>query len=296
MIASREASRARFAAEGHGIPHAAGSYQACVESDQVDGIYVALPPSLHHQWTMAAIAAGKHVLCEKPIATSAEQTRAMYAAADAAGVRLLDATGWPHHPRSAMFADWIASGRLGQLRHISTAVSFYEPFQSDEHRLDAERGGGCLLDLGWYAFGLAIAAAGRFERVASTTIRRSGVPMRVAAVGELAGGVQATISCGYDTASRKWMEIAGDEASLICDDFTRPWPDRPVRCWVHRRDGSVESETFDDPDGHIQERRMIAAWIDPEVDLTPHRQRSLATAAVIDAVASNADGWVSVND
>ena len=125
------------------------------------------------------------------------------------------------------FAAWIAEGRLGKVGHISAAVSFYQPFQSNDHRLDLELGGGCILDLGWYTCGLARFVTGRNPRaVSADAVWRQGVPQRLTAMLWFDDEVTATVSCGYDTATRKWFEVAGSTASLICDDFTRPWADR----------------------------------------------------------------------
>lgn len=285
-IASRDASRARWYANQFGIPRAVDNYAAMVRSDQIDAVYIALPPAMHAQWAVAAAAAGKHVLCEKPLATSLEDTLRIEAACAAAGVRWLDATAWIHHRRTAAMQAVIRGGQLGNIRHISSAVSFFEPFQSDDHRLSDALGGGCLLDLGWYAFGAAVwAAGGRApQRVFATGRRRGDVWDRTSAVCVFHDGISATINCGYDMATRKWMEVAGDEASIICDDFTRPWNDRPPRFWIHDRTGAVRSETFD---GN-QEAQMVAAMVDEirgATDLAPLRRQAIATGRTLAAVS-----------
>ena len=149
--------------------------------------------------------------------------------------------------RTAAIGKAIADGRLGKVGHISAAVSFYKPFQSDDHRLDAKVWvAGVLLDLAWYAGGLARFASGKMpERVFASAIMQQGVPIRVTAMLWFADDVTATLSCGYDTATRKWFEIAGSDASIVCDDFTRPWADKPARCWVHDATGDVEQWKYD---------------------------------------------------
>lgn len=285
-IASRDASRARWYANQFGIPQAMGDYAAIVDSDRVDAIYIALPPASHAQWAIAAAAAGKHVLCEKPLATTLEETVRIEEACATAGVCWLDATAWMHHRRTAAMQAMITAGHLGKVQHISSAVSFFEPFQSDDHRLRESLGGGCLLDLGWYALGAAVWAAGGHapQRVFATGRRRGEVWNRVSAVCVFENGISATINCGYDTATRKWMEIAGDEASIICDDFTRPWHDRPPRFWVHDRTGAVRSETFD---GN-QEAQMVATMVDEvrgATNLDPLRRQAVATSRTLAAVS-----------
>ena len=189
-IASRSEERARWHADSHGIPVGVEGYRALLSRDDVDAVYIALPPSMHHEWTLAACESGKHVLCEKPVALSADQVREMIAAVNRAGVRFLDATAWLHHERTDQFRQWLTTVgpaeesveaaakkddlfgddeddaaaipfRLGPLRHLSASVSFPNPFLDGDHRLHADLGGGALLDLGWYSAGLVRFASGR---------------------------------------------------------------------------------------------------------------------------------------
>ena len=282
-IASRTADRARWYADQYGIAAAVEGYAPLLARDDVDAVYIALPPSLHAQWSIAAAGAGKHLLCEKPLATNPAEAHAIEAACRSAGVRWLDATSWLHHARTDAFAQWLSSGRLGKLGHITASVSFYQPFQSGEHRLQAGLGGGCLLDLGWYTGGLARFAAGQLPTtVLADAIVRDGVPFRLTAMLWFPDEMTATLSCGYDTTTRKWFELAGSDASLICDDFTRPWPDKPARCWIHDAAGKVEQATFD---GH-QERSMIAKLIG-DTPLEIHQRQALDTQRLLDALAQS---------
>ncbi len=280
-IASRDAERAQWYAQQYGVGQGVCGYQSLIERDDVDAVYIALPPSEHGPWATAAAAAGKHVLCEKPLATTAEEARGIADTCRAAGVRWLDATGWLHHDRTQQFTALWQRGELGQLRHLSTAVSFFAPFQSGDHRLVANLGGGCLLDLGWYAVGLPIWFAGRPEAVYATGILENGVLYRVSAILWFAGGVTSTISCGYDTTTRKWFETAGDAGSIVCDDFTRPWPDRAARFWTHNRTGAAEAHQID---GN-QEQNMITSFVDPAFDLTRLQAQCLSTQITLDAMA-----------
>ena len=280
-IASRDAERARWYADQYGIENAVTGYQQLLARDDVDAVYVSLPPSMHAQWSIAAAESGKHVLCEKPLAMNLEQAKLIDAACQSKQVRWLDATGWLHHERSSAFEAWLTKQKFGKIGHISASVSFFEPFQSGDHRLDRSLGGGCLLDLGWYAGGLIVfASLGEAPMsVQATAVMRGDVPVRVTALIKLGDDGSATLSCGYDTATRKWFEIAGSKSSLICDDFTRPWTERPTRCWIHDSTGSVESHTFE---GN-QERNMIQCFIGNE-DLTPLHQQALQTQALLDAI------------
>jgi NDP-hexose-3-ketoreductase len=280
VIASRTSDRARWCADQYGVSGAVEGYQHLLRRDDVDGVYISLPPSMHAEWSIAAAEHGKHVLCEKPLATSSAEAEAIDAACRTNKTRWLDATAWLHHRRTAAMTDWIVSERLGRTGHVSAAVSFYQPFQSGDHRLDASLGGGCLLDLGWYAAGLTRFAAGRLpSKVLADAVVRQGVSQRLTAMLWFDNEVTATISCGYDTATRKWFEIAGSAASLVCDDFTRPWADRPTRCWIHDASGQVEQHSFE---GN-QERAMIARLVGSG-PLETWQRHALDTQRILDAL------------
>lgn len=284
-IASRTLERARWCADQYGVVNAVAGYQQLLGRDDVDAVYISLPPSMHAEWSIAAAEYGKHLLCEKPLATSFAEATAIDDACRKSQTRWLAAAAWLHHPRTAAIKDWIAAGRLGQIGHVSAAVSFYQPFQSNDHRLDATLGGGCLLDLGWYTAGLTRFAAGRMPtKVLADAVIGQGVSQRLTAMLWYGEDVTATISCGYDTATRKWFEIAGGAASLVCDDFTRPWADRPTRCWIHDASGQVEQHSFE---GH-QERAMIARLVDSE-SLEPWQQQTLDTQRILDALQESVD-------
>ncbi len=284
-IASRSGDRAQWYADQYGIAAAVTGYDHLLRRDDVDAVYISLPPSLHGQWSIAAAEHGKHVLCEKPLATTTSEAESIDQACRHSDVRWLDATAWLHHQRTAAFASWLADKRLGEIGHVSASVSFYQPFQSGEHRLDPALGGGCLLDLGWYAAGLVRFALGQLPKaVLADTVIRQGVSQRLTALIWFENDATATISCGYDTATRKWFEIAGSSASLICDDYTRPWPDRPARCWIHDAAGQVESEEF----GGNQERSMIQQLIGDQPLDQLHRQ-ALDTQRILDALKRSAE-------
>lgn len=283
-IASRTAERARWYADQYGIAAAVEGYQAMLGRDDVDAVYLSLPPSLHAEWSIAAAKAGKHVLCEKPLAATPLEAKAIDQACREAEVRWLDATGWLHHPRTTAAANWLQEGRLGQVGHVSAAVSFYQPFQSDDHRLDPLLGGGCLLDLGWYAAGLARFAVGELPlQVAADVLIREGVSQRLTAMMWFDSDITATLSCGYDTATRKWFEIAGTAASLVCDDFTRPWAERPTRCWIHDAAGKVEQHSFEGS----QERAMIELLASDQ-PLEQWQRQALETQQILAALQKSA--------
>ncbi len=276
-IGSRELGRAQWCADQHGIPNPVQGYENLIHRDDVDAIYIALPPSLHHPYSLAAAEHQKDLLCEKPLALNTKQIIEIDQAFQSN--RWLDATAWLHHPRTRAFSEWALDGTLGKISHLSAALSFYQPFQSNDHRLKHELGGGCLLDLGWYIFGFARFFAGNPPTaIYADTLNMGEVPQRLNAMLWFDNEITAGVSCGYDTATRKWFEVAGSTSSLICDDFTRPWHDRPTRCWIHESSGQVQSHTFE---GN-QERKMIETLIGNEC-LRSFQQQAIDTMKIIDA-------------
>ncbi|MCA9140700.1 MAG: Gfo/Idh/MocA family oxidoreductase [Planctomycetales bacterium] len=290
-IASRTQDRADWFASQYGIAAAVQGYQQLLQRDDVDGVYLSLPPSMHSEWCLRAAEAGKMILCEKPLATSLQEAIQINAACDQAGVRWLDATGWLHHRRTAEMLALARSGQLGKIGHISVAVSFYRPFQSGEHRLDPALGGGCLLDLGWYTTGASCLFADQLpSKVFADSIEENGVPIRTNAMLWFDGDLTAGFSCGYDTATRKWFEVAGSEASVICDDFTRPWADRPTRFWVHDAKGEVQAFQVSDR----QEQRMIETLVG-QSSLEPFNSLALRTQFVLQALAESVQTGLPVH-
>lgn len=285
VIGSRDLARAQWCGGQYGIAKVVGSYDELLADPAVDAVYIALPPALHARWCRRAADAGKHVLCEKPLAMNLAEAVDLAAHCRARAVRWLDATAWLHHQRTAAMTERLRNGGLGRLRQITAAMSFYHPFQAGDHRLDSSLGGGCLLDLGWYVAGCAILAAGTPRRLWAHCRSDNGVVMQVDAMLWFDDQVTAQIQCSFDTATRKWFEWAGEQASLVCDDFTRPRLDRPTRFWLHHRAGESETVTVTptELDGS-QERAMIAKLASDD-DLGRFHQQALQTQAVLDAIA-----------
>jgi predicted dehydrogenase len=150
-VAARTLERAQVAADRWGLGLAFGSYQELVESPEIDAIYIATPAALHHRWTLAALAAGKHVLCEKPFASNAGEAREMVAAADAAGLVLMEAFHWRYHPLVGQMRAILDSGRLGTIKRVEGTFELSEDvIPRGDIRWDIEIGGGALMDLGCY--------------------------------------------------------------------------------------------------------------------------------------------------
>jgi predicted dehydrogenase len=216
------------------------TYAELLADPAVEAVYVPLPNSLHRPWVERAAAAGKHVLCEKPLACSASDAEAMAKACAVAGVTLLEAYVTPHHPRARAIADLVASGRLGALR-FARAVFTGVLSRPDDHRWRAEMGGGALLDLGVYCVAPLLAAAGRMpariEAAASPT--KTGVDASFSGWLDFGDGFTATFDCSLDAPERQALEIVGTEATLWVERAHTPGPE-DVAFTLRRRDGRVE--------------------------------------------------------
>ena len=167
-IASRSARKARALAARFGAPHAFDSYEALLESPEIDGVYVPLPTSQHVEWTRRAIEAGKHVLCEKPIALRAKEIAPLIAARDVAGVTVSEAFMVTYHPQWAKVRTLLAKGAIGALRTIEAAFTYHNT-DADNMRNRPELGGGVIPDIGVYPVVAARFVTGREpERVRAT--------------------------------------------------------------------------------------------------------------------------------
>jgi predicted dehydrogenase len=150
-VAARTLERAQAVADEWGVDHAFGSYQELIESPDVDAIYIATPAALHRRWTLAALAAAKPVLCEKPFASNAGEAREMVAAADSAGLVLMEAFHWRYHPLVGQMRSILDSGRLGTIKRVVGTFELPDDvIPRGDIRWDIELGGGALMDLGCY--------------------------------------------------------------------------------------------------------------------------------------------------
>lgn len=256
VIGSRDADRAAAWASEHNAANSVGSYDAVLADPDVDAVYIPLPPSMHAEWTIKAAEAGKHVLCEKPLAGNSAEARQMVDACATHGVQFMDGVMWLHHPREEQMREVIQSGALGELKHLAAAFTFRWPTVPDnDFRTKREYGGGSLLDLGWYCVGAALWAFGEMpERVFGSGRFRNGVDMHFNGLLWFPDNKTASVDCGFDTVMRRWFEIAGTERSLVCDDFTRPWKVEKPRFWIHEPDGSADERVSESP---VQEVSMV---------------------------------------
>jgi len=214
-VASRTQASADAYAEDWEIPQAFGSYQAMLDSDAVDAVYISLPNHLHAQWTIRALEAGKHVLCEKPFAISLSEVDQMIAKAEATGLVLAEAFMYRHHPQTKIAGEWVHSGRLGE---ITTMDSIFDVggMSPDNVRLVPEYGGGALWDVGVYPISLAqYFMGGTPEWVfGDQWLGESGVDITFTGHLHYSGNRMAQIACSFQTPINTYANIIGTEGYL----------------------------------------------------------------------------------
>jgi len=215
-VASRDAERARSFAAEHGIPHSFGSYEALLERDDIDAVYVPLPNSMHREWAIRAAEAGKHVLCEKPLALDAAECAEMEAAAADHGVKLMEAFMYRFHPRTERVIELVRAGRVGDLGAIRSSFTFR--LRSTENiRLDPELGGGALMDVGCYCVNVSRTIMGEepvaVQATASWTSR--GVDDALAGILRFEGGAVAHFDCALTMERCESYEVAGTDGQLV---------------------------------------------------------------------------------
>ncbi len=215
-IASRSPERAQAFASAHGVTQVADSYDALLSDPDIDAVYIALTNDQHVPWSLRALAAGKHVLCEKPLALQASDVDRLHAAAQAAGCVLMEAFPYRFQPQTLALLQRVRSGELGQLRHVSGefGVAMNNP---TDYRLDAEKGGGALWDVGVYPLSFIRALAGGMPSCVSATAHMvAGVDHGLAAWLQWPDGLSATLACRFDTAPHRHVLIVGTKGSLAC--------------------------------------------------------------------------------
>ncbi len=214
-VASRTQARADAYAASWEIPLAFGSYEAMLQSDAIDAVYVSLPNHLHAEWSIYALRHGKHVLCEKPFALSLDEVDAMIAAAQETGNVLAEAFMYRHHPQTKIAKEWVENGRLGEITLVRGTFNF--AFRSrDNVRLVPEWGGGCLWDVGVYPLSLAQYLMGETPQwvVGSQWLGDTGVDEFFAGQMGYSNGRVAQISASFRTPFYTMAEVIGTAGRL----------------------------------------------------------------------------------
>lgn len=301
-IASRDQSRADAMAKELGIKRALGSYETLLTDPEIDAIYLPLPNSLHAPWAIKAAEAGKHVLCEKPLAMNAAEVAAMFAAADRHGVILREGYPYMAQPQTITLRQMLHEGVIGQLKLIRSTFSvlFKDPANI---RLMPDLGGGALYDAGSYAASLIRLAAGRRPlRVQATwQVDGNGVDVTTLANIDFGSGLFAQLSCSFDAAYFRSASIAGESGIIETNYLNHPPMGGPPLLQIRRGTTlALPLEPLAVPDGNgfrleAEEFASLVAGKGGWHGASP--AESLDIALILDAIRASAPSgaWVALS-
>jgi D-xylose 1-dehydrogenase (NADP+, D-xylono-1,5-lactone-forming) len=283
-VASRDEARAKAYARENGIERAYGAYEALLADPDVEAVYISLPNSLHVEWSIHALEAGKHVLCEKPLDRRPEEVERAFEAASRAGRLLMEAFMYRHNPQTAKVTELVGSGAIGALRLVRSAFSF-SLGDLENVRLAADLDGGALMDVGCYCVSGSRLLGGEPERVyGEQVIGESGVDVLFSGMMRFPEGVAAHFDCGFVLPERDELEVVGTEGSLFFDDPWHAW--RPM-IELRRGDG-VEEIALEPADSYRLELENLSDAIHGDAEPLLGRDDAVGQARAIDALYRSA--------
>ncbi|MFL5931465.1 MAG: Gfo/Idh/MocA family protein [Gaiellaceae bacterium] len=286
-VGSRDTARAESYAREHGIDRGYGRYETLLEDDEVDAVYISLPNGLHVEWTIRALEAGKHVLCEKPMSRHLAEVERAFDLAEAYGLVLSEGFMWRHHPQTSRLVQLVSDGAIGPLRLVRAVFSFplaIERGPSDA-RFDPELDGGAMMDVGCYCVSAIRLLAGEPESLAGMqSIGPSGVDVVFAGTMRHAGNVISHFDCGFVVPRRAGLEVLGEDASLFV-----PTPFVVTEPGIElRRDGAVEQIAVEDVDSYLLELDNVSGAILGDSPLLLGRDDAVGQATTIEALYGSA--------
>ena len=287
-IASRDGATAQRFAKAHGFTASYGSYEALLDDPDIDAVYIPLPNSLHREWAVRSARAGKHVLCEKPLALDVAECREMAAAAKDAGVQLMEAFMYRFHPRTERVLDLIQAGRVGDLRTVRSSFTF-RLTKPGNIRLDPELGGGSLMDVGCYCVNATrtLAGAEPVEVQATANWASSGVDDHMVGVLRFADGLLGHFDCALTMERREFYEAAGTEGTLVVDDAFLPGTG-PVSVQERRGRGPHADHSVDGADEYLLMVEHFADCVLAGKGLRYSAEEAAANMRVIGALLESA--------
>jgi predicted dehydrogenase len=285
-VGSRDAARADAYARKHGIARAHRSYDALLADPDVDAIYVSLPNALHAEWTLRCLAAGKHVLCEKPFSRHAQDVVEAFDAAHAAGLVLMEAFMYRHHPQTRKLRELVRGGSIGELRAIRSTFEVRLD-DRDDVRFDPALDGGSLMDLGCYCVSVSRLLGG--EPTSVVGMQRTGptgVDVGFTGTLELAGGVQATFACAFDRPYSTRVDAIGSEGVATVSE---PWSCREHAVELRRGACRAARVDVEDVDRYRLQLENFAAAARGDAEPLLGRDDALGQARTIEALYSSAE-------
>jgi predicted dehydrogenase len=297
-LASRDLARARSAAERLGVAKAYGSYGELLDDPEIDAVYNPLPNHLHVPWSLRALAAGKHVLCEKPIALTAAEAQTLL---DAAGqhphLKVMEAFMYRHHPQWQRIVELVDGGAIGELRTLHSVFSYYNADPANIRNV-AEIGGGGLMDIGCYNLSVSRCVfAAEPERVCGALEYDAtfGTDRLASGILEFGRGT-ATFTCSTQLVPFQRVDIFGTEGRIEVEVPFSPQPHQPSRIW-HQHDGRTDELLIEPYNQYtLQGDRFSRAVLEGTEVPTP-LEDAVANMRVLEAVVASArsERWVRVS-
>jgi xylose dehydrogenase (NAD/NADP) len=286
-VASRDQHRAEEYAHEHGIERAFGSYDELLADPDLEAIYISLPNSLHVEWSVRALEAGKHVLVEKPFDRQPEEVVRAFDAAERAGLVLMEAFMYRHHPQTKKLKEVVASGAIGELRQLRSSFSFTLGDPEDV-RMTPDLDGGSLMDLGCYCVSISRLLAGEPEHVVGRQrTGPTGIDLGFAGVLEFAGGVLAEFHCAFDLPGEAALEAIGSKGRVILAD--------PFHCVDPHLDVNGERIDVEDLNRYALQVENFSLAVRGEAEPLLGRDDAVGQARVIDALYRSAATGTAVS-
>ncbi len=289
-LGCRSEERAQSLALEHEIPRACSGYEEVLENPAVDAVYIPLPNHLHCEWTLKALQAGKHVLCEKPLARNGEEAQRMVEEAKARGKLLMEGLMYRFHPRSRRIKSLVAEGLIGEIRLVRSAFCFLHPDPQDS-RFRPEMGGGALLDVGCYGVSLARWILGAEPEIVqgSAQYGPTGVDLTFVGILRFPRGEMAIVEASFVTALQQTFSVVGTRGTIeLPHDAFIPWE---KDCWFRIRGVDEEVGKVETVPGADEYQKMVEHFADAalgQVPLEVELEDSIRNMRVLDALAESA--------
>jgi D-xylose 1-dehydrogenase (NADP+, D-xylono-1,5-lactone-forming) len=293
-VASRDHSRASFYAREHGIERAYGNYEELLADPDVEAVYVPLPNSLHVDWSIRALEAGKHVLCEKPFSRRPADVQRAFDVAERAGLVLMEAFMYRHHPQTMRVKELVEEGAIGRLRaaHAVHAFDLLARSGPEDIRLSAELEGGALMDVGCYCVSYFRLLAGEPEHVVAEAVpAETGVDLAFHGLLRFAGDVVTQFVCSFALPPRQHLELYGDKGTLVIE---APWRLDLGGGLLLRRGAEAEQVEVAEADSYRLQLENLAAAIRGEEAALLGREDALAQARTIAALYRSAESGQAI--
>jgi len=283
-VASRDQARAEAYASEWEIPRAFGSYDDLLADPDIEAVYISLPNTLHCEWSIRALEAGKHVLCEKPLSRHPEDVAGAFDTADRTGLHLSEAFMYRHNPQTKRLEELVAAGAIGELRLVRSVFS-YSLYDRDNIRLRTEVEGGALMDVGCYNVSGSRLLGGEPESAyGDAWFGPSGTDWVFTGSLRFPGDVLASFHCGTALPEQDELEAIGSEGSLFLDD---PWHCLSPAIEL-RRGGEVERIEIERVDSYRLELENVSDAIRGEGELLLARDDALGQARALEALHESA--------